>query len=163
MKRTIGWLDSVGRIGEKEQPIGPGDNVVRTIQPLARPGFRHGPDVAAIGTHPRNPPPSLLAKDDPAPFCERLAICRSGPLAQDPDRPIRPQPIGALSLDVLEQERTVRAPEGTFRELKSVSQQLDGLTLDELGKPGISENSHHGEEPPRIRLSLYRRQRTYQI
>ena len=79
--------------------------------------------LAAVGVHPRDPAAVLLAEDDRAARAEGLAVGGAGLLAQQLSRR-RPgcQPVGPLGLDVLEQQRAVRAPERPFGELKAAAQ-----------------------------------------
>src|SRR5205814_1476399 len=116
------------------QAVRPSHDVIGAIQSPAAPGLHDGLDIGSIHAHSRDLAAFLLAKNDLPAGGERLPIGRSRLLANDFHRAIRQTPVRALGLDILEQERSVRAPKWTFSELKSVGHKEKALALDQARK-----------------------------
>ena len=142
MKRALGRLDAVGRVGEIDEAVGPADDVVGAVEPLARPGLDERLHAAAVASHPRDAPAVLLAEDDAAVRAEGLAVGRPGVLPQQLDRTVGIEPVGPLGLVVLEQQRAVGAPERALGELETPGQAFDGSAL-----------STSSESPASLRIS----------
>ena len=139
----------IRRVGEVDQTVRTGHNVVGTVQPLTLEGLDDGRDLGAVGPHARDAAAVLLAEDDVAVREERLAVGRARVLANHVRlRIARVQPVGALGLDVLEEQAAVAEPERPLGELETAGQTLQFGVRFQQGREPQSRNTGTMRSPP---------------